>query len=197
MALETLRPNLWRWTAPHPDWRPGGGGEEPSDWPRDVGCVLYLTGREAVFVDPLAPHGDAAFWAWADERCAGRDVVVLETIRYHRRSRDAFAERYAAATTPPAAVEAMPFALAEETMYWIAEHRALVPGDLLVCDEAGELRICPEDWLAELGRSPSLEEVRAALGPLLAQGAELVLTSHGGPVREHGAAALAHALTPA
>ena len=196
MQLETLRPNLWRWTAPHPDWRPLADDGTPISWPRDVGCVLYVTPGHAVFVDPLADERDRAFWTWADERCRGRAVAVLETIHFHRRSRDAFVERYGASTDPPPPVDALRFALCDETMYWLPEHRALVPGDLLLAGEGGELALCPERWLGYLSAKPSAAEARAALAPLLELDVELVLTSHGGPVLEGAAAALRAALAP-
>ena len=34
MDVETIRPGLWRWTAPHPDWTAKDGG--PGGWARDV-----------------------------------------------------------------------------------------------------------------------------------------------------------------
>ncbi len=70
-------------------------------WPRDVACVLHEHANCAVFIDPLAAPGDAAFWSWADDRCRDREVAVLETIRFHRRSREAFLARYSAATLAP------------------------------------------------------------------------------------------------
>jgi hypothetical protein len=196
VQLETLRTDLWRWTAPHPDWNPVDDGT-PASWPLDVGCVLYLTVDLAVFIDPLAPVDDGAFWSWADERCRDRDVVVLETIRFHRRSRDVFIERYSASTRAPSPVDALPFAVGDETMYWLVEHRALVPGDLLVVGEDGELSLCPEPWLDYLTAKPTAAAAREALAPLLELDVDLVLTSHGGPVREGGREALARALAPA
>jgi hypothetical protein len=197
VQLETLRTDLWRWTAPHPEWQPTDDDGTPASWPVDVGCVLYVTTGHAVFIDPLAPADDDAFWKWADERCRDREVAVLETIAFHRRSRDAFVERYRAATEPPPPVIALPFPLGEETMYWLVEHRAVVPGDLLVAGEDGELSLCPEPWLEYLSAKPSLDEAREALAPLLELDVELVLTSHGGPVREGGREALALVLAPA
>jgi len=197
VQLETLRSDLWRWTAPHPDWQPTDEDGTPASWPADVGCVLYVTTGHAVFIDPLAPADDGAFWTWADERCRNREVAVLETIPFHRRSRDAFIERYSASTEPPPPVAAIPFALGDETMYWLAEHRALVPGDLLVVGEDGELSLCPDPWLGFLSAKPSPGAVRKALASLLELDIDMVLTSHGGPVREDGHEALARALAPA
>ena len=196
VQLETLRTDLWRWTAPHPDWQSTADDGTPTDWAKEVGCVLYVTTGHAIFIDPLAPADDGSFWAWADERCRDREVAVLETIRFHRRSRDAFVERYSASTEAPSPVNAVPFALGDETMYWLVEHRALVPGDLLLVGEDGELSLCPEHWLDELSAKPTAAAAREALAVLLELDVDLVLTSHGGPVREGGHQALVRALAP-
>ncbi len=192
---EQIRPGLWRWTAPHPDWQPSDSADAPDSWPRDVGCVLYQAPSEAVFIDPLAPPHDPAFWAWADEICRGRSVSVLETILFHRRSREEFRARYGAATTAPSGV--LPLRLPEfhETLHWIEEHRALVPGDSLIAGADGELRMCPQSWLDFIAAGLTIAGLRAALERALAGlDVELVLVSHGEPVLHDGAAALAGAL---
>ena len=198
---DEIAPGLWRWIAPHPEWQPSHDDGTPRDWPREVGCVLYETDGRAVFIDPQAPEDDPAFWRWADERCDGREVSVLETTACHRRSRERFVARYAAPSTPdgggqpaPDSIEAYPLAAFEETLYWVAEHRALVPGDVLIGDGGGELRLCPESWLDDFSPRPTLGEMRAALGVLSELDIELVLVSHGEPALRHGGAALARAL---
>ena len=110
-----------------------------------------------MFIDPLAVADDGAFWSWADDRCRGREVVALETIRFHRRSREAFLARYSAATMAPQSavpprwgVEPHSLPATEETVFWIPEHRALVPGDVLLGTGGGGLSLCPESWLEEL-----------------------------------------------
>ena len=35
-----IEPGLWRWTARHPEWRPGAAAGSPADWPAEVGSVL-------------------------------------------------------------------------------------------------------------------------------------------------------------
>ena len=35
MTVTEIATGLWRWTAPHPDWKEGEG------WDQDVGCVYY------------------------------------------------------------------------------------------------------------------------------------------------------------
>jgi hypothetical protein len=198
---DEIRPGLWRWSAPHPEWEPTEDDGSPTAWARDVGCVLYETAEHAVFFDPLAAEDDAAFWSWADSRCRGREVVVLETIVFHRRSRDEFLARYSAATKAPQSacppqwgVESYLFPVAEETVFWIPEHRALVPGDVLLGTGGGELALCPESWLKELSATPTLADLREALNVLRALEVELVLVSHGDPALVDGRAALARAL---
>lgn len=156
--------------------------------------MLYETAEHAVFFDPLAVEDDGAFWSWADERCRGREVVALETILYHRRSRDEFLARYSGATKAPESVESYLFPVAEETVFWIPEHRALVPGDVLLGTGGGELSLCPPSWLEDLSATPTLGELREALGVLRALDVELVLVPHGDPALVDGRAALARAL---
>jgi len=155
--------------------------------------VLYETAADAVFFDPLAPAGEAGFWDWADERCDGRRVTVLETIAFHRRGREEFAARYGAAAVPPAGVVAHPFPVAQETVYWVPEHRALIPGDTLI-ERDGELSLCPPSWLEYLEASPTQATLAQALQELLALDVELVLVSHGEPTTSGAHEALARAL---
>jgi hypothetical protein len=188
-------PGVFRWTAPHPAWRAGEPADSPGDWPEDVGCVLFLADAAAVFVDPLVPDD---LWPALDERVAGRPVVVLTTLRFHGRSRDAVLERYDGTKvrhdgTMPAGVEAVPVAGFDETMYWLAGPRALVPGDRLLGDGAGGVRPCPASWLQYLPDDDP-EHLRDALRPLLELPVEHVLVSHGEPVVGGGREALARAL---
>jgi hypothetical protein len=199
MHLEGIRPRLWRWTARHPEWRPGAQPGSPADWPQDVGCVACLSGDALVVVDPLVPSGEEeAFWRWMDDLAQrAAQVHAITTIKFHRRSRDEFVERYGASTSRakdalPVGVPPIPIRGAGETMVWIEEHGALVPGDRIIGDGRGGLRMCPESWLGYLGIG--LEELRERLRPLLDLPIELVLVSHGEPVREHGREELRRAL---
>jgi glyoxylase-like metal-dependent hydrolase (beta-lactamase superfamily II) len=194
-----LASGLWRWTAPHPEWRPDAAAGGTADWPREVGCVLVETDDAAVFIDALATPAEPAFWSWADRRCARRRVFALTTIALHRRSRDELVERYGATSSRakrnlPQGVRAMPVRGAGETIFWLPGHRALVAGDRLLGDEAGGLRICPESWLAYLPRRISSADLRELLRPLLELPIERVLVSHGEPVLADGRRALARAL---
>jgi hypothetical protein len=198
---DEIRPGLWRWTAPHPEWRDGAEPGSPADWPRDVGCVAAETPDALVVVDPLVPAGEQDdFWDWMDGLAHGAGRVhVITTIQFHRRSRDELVDRYNACTSRakgalPPGVRAIPIRGAGETMFWIEEHGALVPGDRIIGDGHGGLRLCPESWLGYLERGITLDELRERLRPLLDLPIELVLVSHGEPVSEGGREELRRAL---
>lgn len=192
--LRELRPGLWRWTAPHPAWRPGAARDSADDWPHDVGCVAYAAPGRLVLVDPLVPDDG---WPALDAlvRAHGPRVHVLTTLRWHRRSRSAVVERYGAQTSRarpalPAGVETVPLPRTGETMVWLPGPRALVPGDRLIGGRRGGLRVCPRSWLPSM----STDVLRAALAPLLELPVAMVLVSHGRPVLRGGRAAIARAL---
>lgn len=123
--VDEIAPGLWRWTAPHPDWRPGAQRNSPDDWDPLVGCVLYEGSDAAVFIDPLVRADADRFWSWADGRVAGRPVAVLTTLGPHRRSRDQVVRRYAASVSRaksklPAGVEPIVLRGAGEPMVLVA-----------------------------------------------------------------------------
>ncbi|HEY1776704.1 MAG TPA: hypothetical protein VGG41_11150 [Solirubrobacteraceae bacterium] len=156
--------------------------------------MLYEIGGSAVWIDPLADEGDARFWDWADGRCAGREVVVLLTLRFHVRSTATFRARYGAGASAPAGVQPLPFPALDETMYWLPQARALVPGDRLLGGDGGSLALCPQSWLRYLEPSPTRAQMREQLGVLTNLDVEAVLVSHGEPVLAGGREAIARAL---
>jgi glyoxylase-like metal-dependent hydrolase (beta-lactamase superfamily II) len=201
MLGEEIRPGLWRWVAYHEKWK------------QDVGCVALLDSTEApVLIDPLLA-------ADTSKELLGklhRPPHVLITLYYHCRSAAeiaraipgtriwaprraaAAARRRAPLTDPfrpgdplPGATQSFPTARSSEVVFWLSEHRTLVPGDVLLGNEEGGLRLCPRSWLPS-GRTHA--ELRETLRPLLELPVELVLVSHGEPVLEDGHAALAQAL---
>ena len=207
MDVAEIEPGLWRWTAYHEEWR------------NDVGCVYCETDDGIVLVDPLVPPEDAErFWRALDrdvER-AGGGVDVLLTVFWHVRSTAAIQARYGArawaATASwaavarrtktviepfrpgdrlPGGVEAFRTARRTEVAFWLPERRSLVPGDVLLGDDAGGVRMCPESWLPGSTRHRELAE---SLRPLLDLPVERVLVSHGEPVLRDGLKALAAAL---
>jgi glyoxylase-like metal-dependent hydrolase (beta-lactamase superfamily II) len=204
-----IAPGLWRWTGHHEEWE------------EDVGSVYCETEDGVVLVDPLVPSEDSdRFWKALDRDVsrAGGSVHVLVTVFWHTRSTAeivdrhrarvwaptsgrAAIERRAGAVTDayrpgdplPGGVEAFETARAAEVVYWIPRHAALVPGDVLLGDDEGGLRMCPESWLPQ-GKTHAV--LAASLQPLLDLPVERVLVSHGEPVLDGGAEALASALQP-
>ena len=89
--MEELAPGIFRWTAPHPEWRPRS---------EEVESYALVAGEALLLVDPLLP-------ADADERrspllaelellvAAAARVELLVTVPYHTRSAEALYERYA------------------------------------------------------------------------------------------------------
>ena len=200
-TLREIRPGLWRWTAAHPEWRPDVAPDSTADWPRAVGSVLCDAVDATVLIDPLLPVDEKGFLGVLDEHIRSRDrrVAVLTTIGFHRRSRDQLAERYGATTSRaktnlPAGVESFPIRGAGETVFWLPEHRALVPGDRVIGAPGGRLRLCPASWLGYLSSGITVTALANALRPLLELPIESVLVSHGEPVLSGGRAALADAL---
>jgi glyoxylase-like metal-dependent hydrolase (beta-lactamase superfamily II) len=184
-----IEPGLWRWTAPHPEWN------EAADWERDVGCVYYEAPGATVLIDPLVPEGDDRdrFYEALDRDVErrGLPVAVLLTCEWHARSAEEIAQRYGTSAEGREGLEAHELPEVEERIWWIPEHGALVPGDVLLGDREDGLRVCPDSWL---GGSSTHESIRAALRPLLELPVERVLVSHGAPVLADGRAALERAL---
>ena len=202
VGLDELRPGLWRWTARHPDADLDPKPGSPADWPPDVGCVACAAPGALVVVDPLVPTGrEPSFWAAMDGLVGrhGPRVAVVTTIQWHRRSRDAFVARYDATTSRardalPDGVRPVPVRRGGEVMVWLDEHGALVPGDRLIGDGAGGVRLCPPSWLNYLRTKITVADLRDALAPVRALPAEMVLVSHGDPVLRDGAKAIERAL---
>ncbi len=194
LDVQQIREGLWRWSTGHPEWT------ADQDWPEAIGSVYYEAPESIILVDPLVPADEEdRFWRALDrdvER-TGRPVVVLRTVIWHERSAEPVAARYGARIWRGPADGSLPDGVASvpvrsavgETVFWFPEHRALVPGDVLVGD--GGLRLCPESWLED---GHTLDEVRAELTPALELPVELVLVSHGAPILNDGRSALRSAL---
>lgn len=209
MEVTRIADGLWRWSTYYGEWRD------------EVGSVCVEADDALVLVDPLVPERpDDAARLWdaldRDVRRADVPVHVLVTVFWHVRSSAEVVRRYGGtlhaasrARAPverragveatvfrpgdrlPGGVEALASGRATEVVFWVPTHHALVPGDVLLGDAAGGLRLCPESWLpAGVGHAA----LRTALAPLLGLPVERVLVSHGGPVLENGRAALADAL---
>jgi len=207
MDVVQIEAGLWRWTAYHEEWK------------ADVGSVFCETEHGVVLVDPLVPTEDAErFWRALDRdvRRVGGQVHVLVTVFWHVRSTTALVERYSTRVwapstsraaverrsgvvsdvfrpgeTLPGGIEAFRSARRTEVVFWIPPHRTLVPGDVLLGDGSGGVRMCPESWLPDKTGHP---ELAASLLPLLELPVRRILVSHGEPVLANGRRALAAAL---
>ncbi len=207
MEVARIAAGLWRWTAWHEEWR------------AEVGCVYCEADEAIVLIDPLVPADEAdRFWEALDrdvER-AGVPVHILITVFWHARSAEEIVRRYGARLHAanrakaaverrtdsivagfrpgdplPGGIEALASGRTTEVVYWLPAHRAVVPGDVILGDGEGGLRLCPESWLpAGVGH----DQLRAALKPLLDLPVERVLVSHGEPVIERARGRLAEAL---
>jgi hypothetical protein len=214
-AVENLGPGLWRWAAPHPEWK------RSHPWTKEVASFALELDPGLALVDPLAPEGTCAepFWDVLDrlvERSGG-DVLVFVTIPYHVRSAEALHERYGAkilghaalarrlsATTPLEAVtpgNGLPggvraFAIGsprrQEQPLYFPSHDALAFGDAVVGID-GSLRVW-QDVETERQLAWYRERLVPTLEPLLAVEAERVLVTHGPPVLRDGGRKLAKAL---
>jgi len=200
MEVQELRPGLWRWTAPHPEW------EHAENWGPDVASVYAELPHAVVVIDPLVPPGeDERFWSALDrdvERL-GVPVHVLLTVHWHERSVAAVLERYGATLWRPEEKGELPEGVQAEiirgsdwveALFYLEPQRALVAGDLLIGADGGvEL---PVQWFPkgeqEWAESTLKPELRKRLGRLPV---ELVLVSHGEPVLSDGRAALDRALS--
>jgi hypothetical protein len=209
MEVTRIADGLWRWSTYYGEWRD------------EVGSTCVEADDAIVLIDPLVPEErDEAerFWRALDrdvERAAA-PVHVLVTVFWHVRSAAAVVRRYrgrlhaaSRARAPierragisavvfrpgdalPGGAEALPSGRATEVVFWLPAHAAVVPGDVLLGDAGGGVRLCPESWLPSgVGHA----ELRTALAPLLELPVERVLVSHGVPVLGGGHDALAKAL---
>jgi hypothetical protein len=187
--IEAIRPGLKRWAGPHPEFNPVEGKLDESYL--DVASVLYSAEDALVLIDPLVPD---ELWPELDAEVtrSGKPVVVLTTIYFHERSRDAVARRYGARLGGDVpGVRTFSAERGDEVALWLEEPRALVFGDAILGDQAGGLRLTPWARNAE-----GLERTRQALLTLLDLPAEIALPSHGEPVMANAHEALARALEP-
>ena len=209
MHVTRIADGLWRWTAYYEEWR------------AEVGCVYYEAPDAIVLIDPLVPpeaEEVVRFWEALNRDVArvSLPVHVYITVFWHARSAGDIIRRYngtlhatsraraanekRTGVAPsvfrpgdrlPGGIEALPSGRSTEVVYWIPEHGALVPGDVLLGADEGRLRLCPDAWLPT---GTTDEHLRAALKPLLDLPVTRVLVSHGEPVTIDARARLAEAL---
>ena len=180
--MRELRPGLWHWTAPHPEWEP----TEP--WDENVSSYATDDGERLLLFDPLALPGDLV------ERAASRETAVVLTCPWHERDTRDLAEQLGASVFVPSPEEGEPIpgrqlfsagdhldvgvqafaGQSNDLLLWVPSHGAIVAGDALI-DRGNGLEI-PADWVGE-----ALEDVRGSVRSLLELPVEHVLATHGGP----------------
>jgi hypothetical protein len=207
--VRKLRPGLWHWQAPHPDWTPG------ERWPQEVSSYALDDGARLLLFDPLALPDELLGLS------ADREPMVVLTAPWHERDTQSLVERLRMPVfvpppdtaddlvrkygiTPEQAAGGSPdLAWLREgsiTPTYIAggdrlparievfagrEHNDLV----LWIDRVGA--VISGDTLVDFGRGLQLnewlragvtrDEVADRLRPLLARPVDLVLPTHGAP----------------
>jgi hypothetical protein len=144
--MDEIRPGLWTWIGEHPEWT------FEMTWDPIVRSYAVQAGDVRVLIDPVAPapSGDA----------------VLLTVPWHRRASDDLG--LPVLDVPPAPIEVRPGFYADETVFWLPEHRAIVLGDGFIDGQASTLESETDD-----------PEAPARLRALLELPFELVLPTHG------------------
>ena len=213
MDVEQIAPHLWHWSAPHPDWKPSNRGKDGLGWDQTVSSYALITDDQFVLIDPQLPSDDAdleRFWAALDRDVEGHGPpAIVITIRWHVRSAQEIAERYSGSTiwgpadAPkgdipsthtfaagdqlPAGIQARDVGVPGELVLYVPSHRALLFGDVVL----DGVRICPDSWLP---KGTSGKDVAKSLRSLLDQEVDLLLLTHGGPVKDDARGQLERAL---
>ena len=217
-----MRPGLWHWKAPHPDWRPS----EP--WDRNVSSYAIEDGGRLLLFDPIVPPSGI------EELAGERETAVVLTAPWHERDTQRLVERLGAPVyTPlpdtaeylvqtygltaeqagdgsPDVVWLLKEGIGEAHLYTAGDRLDVgveafpgqKPNDMVLWIESHGTVIAG-DTLADFGRgleinprwlSPNVtrDQVVEGLRPLLELPVVDVLATHGGP---HDRAALERALS--
>ena len=208
--MRKLRPRLWHWQAPHPDWT------SDERWPEEVSSYAIDDGSRLLLIDPQTVPDELLLLA------ADREPVVVLTQPWHERDAQHLVERLGApvytpppdtaddlvskfGVTPEQAAGGSPdlawlvlgdlgeahwFAAGDRLPFGIEAFPGREHNDLFLWVEAHRAVVCG-DTLVDFGRGFGLnewlkggvthEEIRERLRPLLALPIELVLPTHGEP----------------
>ena len=79
--MRELRPGLWHWKAPHPQWEP----TEP--WDKNVSSYAMDDGERLLLFDPLGVPSELEALA------AERDTAIVLTAPWHERDAESLVER--------------------------------------------------------------------------------------------------------
>src|SRR6266498_2014630 len=178
--MRELRPGLWHWEAPHPQWRP----TEP--WSENVSSYAIDDGEQLLLFDPLAVPSELG------DLAARRETAIVLTAPWHERDAQSLVERLGVPVYTPLPDTAQ---YLMDTYGLTAEQAGDGSPDLvwLLREKKGEARpYSSGDTLVDFGRGLEInerwlrpgvtrEEIAEGLRPLLALPVEHVLATHGGP----------------
>ncbi|HJU49085.1 MAG TPA: MBL fold metallo-hydrolase [Gaiellaceae bacterium] len=209
--MHELRPGLWHWKAPHPDWRP----TEP--WSEDVSSYAVDDGEQLLLIDPLDVPDELLRLA------TDRETAIVLTAPWHERDAESLVERLGAPVYTPLPDSAQYLmdtygVTAEQAgdgspdVVWLlrenkGDARLYAPGDRLpfgadvfqghkpndtVLWFAGQRAVISGDTLVDFGQGLEInerwlrpgttrEDIAVGLRPLLSLSVELVLPTHGDP----------------
>jgi len=208
--VHELRPGLWHWQAPHPEWEP----TEP--WDKSVSSYAIDDGERLLLFDPLGAPSEI------EQVAADRETAVVLTAPWHERDAQSLVERLGVPVytpLPDTAEDILRTYGVTVDQGWISpDVRWLVdgetgnahwysagdrlpigvqafpgqkPNDLVLWVESHRA-VVAGDTLADFGDGPQInprwlragvtrQQVVDGLRPLLALPVEHLLETHGGP----------------
>ena len=209
--MRELRPGLWHWTAPHPEWVPS----EP--WDENVSSYAIDDGERLLLFDPLSAPSEIL------GRAADRQTAIVLTAPWHERDAQSLVERLGVPIYTPLPDtaedlmrkygitadqagdgspdlnwllrenkgEARPYAPGDRLPFGADAYPGREPNDTVLWIESHRA-VISGDTLVDFGQGLELtrrwlregvrrEEVVEGLRPLLALPVEHVLATHGGP----------------
>jgi glyoxylase-like metal-dependent hydrolase (beta-lactamase superfamily II) len=210
-SVRELKPGVWHWKAPHPDWQPS----EP--WDQVVSSYAIDDAERLLLFDPIAPPSEI------EELAATRETVIVLTNPWHERDTQGLVERLGVPVftpLPDTAEDLMQkYGITAEQagdgspdLVWLlrehkGEARPYSPGDRLpfgaeafpgrepndtVLWIESHRTVISGDTLVDFGQGLQIppgwlregvtrQQVVEGLRPLLERPVELVLATHGGP----------------
>jgi glyoxylase-like metal-dependent hydrolase (beta-lactamase superfamily II) len=209
--VRELRPGLWHWQAPHPDWRPS----EP--WDERVSSYAIDDGEQLLLFDPMTPPSEI------DALAADRETAVVLTCPWHERATETLVERLGVPVYTPLPDtaeylmqtygitaeqagdgspdlvwlfrekkgEARPYSSGDRLPFGADVFAGHKPNDTVLWVES-QRSVISGDTLVDFGQGLEInerwlrpgvtrEEIAEGLRPLLDLPVEHVLATHGGP----------------